>query len=161
VTGHSLGGGLASAATMAGGLQAETFNAAGLHQNTIGRIPNVQPHQIRAYYIDWDLLSFAQDHLNFVVSGVGIDVPSASGIRQELDGPYDNSGIDEINPLELLGFLIGPRVGLGLAVGSRAWLMAQSHLNTHVLYGILVDEGAGIDLLGKPFPFASDVIGEP
>jgi putative lipase involved disintegration of autophagic bodies len=34
ITGHSLGGGLASAASLATGIRAETFNAAGLNSST-------------------------------------------------------------------------------------------------------------------------------
>ena len=38
-TGHSLGGGLASAATVVTGVKGYTFNAAGLHANTVKRPP--------------------------------------------------------------------------------------------------------------------------
>ena len=38
-TGHSLGGGLASAATVVTGIKGYTFNAAGLHTNTVRRPP--------------------------------------------------------------------------------------------------------------------------
>ncbi len=38
-TGHSLGGGLASAATVVTGIKGYTFNAAGLHANTVKRAP--------------------------------------------------------------------------------------------------------------------------
>jgi len=39
VTGHSLGGGKAQAAGVAGGLQGSMFNAAGLHPNSVGMLP--------------------------------------------------------------------------------------------------------------------------
>jgi hypothetical protein len=39
ITGHSLGGGLASAATVVTGAKGYSFNAAGLHPNTVARAP--------------------------------------------------------------------------------------------------------------------------
>ena len=39
VTGHSLGGGKAQAAGVAGGLNGSMFNAAGLHPNSVGMLP--------------------------------------------------------------------------------------------------------------------------
>lgn len=44
-TGHSLGGGLASAAALVTGIKAETFNAAGVHKNTVAR-HGVEPEMI-------------------------------------------------------------------------------------------------------------------
>ena len=66
--GHSLGGGLASAAAHATGGPAITFNAAGLHSRYMG------PHSpsIRAHYIRGDILSFAQRNPA---------LPSAAGTR--------------------------------------------------------------------------------
>ena len=40
ITGHSLGGGLASAGSMVTGMKAVTFNAAGLHPNTLLEMPS-------------------------------------------------------------------------------------------------------------------------
>jgi hypothetical protein len=60
-TGHSLGGGLASAAAVATGRQATTFNAAGLHTNTV-KERSPQPPDIAAYYVQGDPLSYVQDH---------------------------------------------------------------------------------------------------
>lgn len=162
VTGHSLGGGLASAAAMSGQLWAETFNAAGLHDTTIEKIPGAHrsyDSNIRAYWMDWDMLTFAQDKLNFKVKGIGIDVPSASGIRTELDGPYDEA-IDVINVAKVLAFLLGGKKEVAITVGSQIWLMLQSHINTHLQYGMLVNEDLGIDLFGKEFPLATDPIGQ-
>ena len=63
-TGHSLGGGLASAASLKTGRLGYTFNAAGLHLNTMGgRIDSVRANRlITAYYAATDPLSYAQDN---------------------------------------------------------------------------------------------------
>ncbi|WP_165832236.1 DUF2974 domain-containing protein [Caulobacter radicis] len=63
LTGHSLGGGLASAAAVASGLPADTFNAAGLHEDTLdaARAGGAAAPQVDAYYLDGDPLSRVQD----------------------------------------------------------------------------------------------------
>jgi hypothetical protein len=61
-TGHSLGGGLASAAATAGGGTGTTFNAAGLHGSTVGRYGGqVRPTNIDAYRVDGEVLTGAQE----------------------------------------------------------------------------------------------------
>lgn len=142
-TGHSLGGGLAAAASIAGGITGDTFNAAGLHSNTLAMINNPNSPLVDAFYIDWDLLSLVQD----VTYGIA---PSAYGNRHELDGPYD---------LEVFGagavLIIGAYTGLtwvGLAgllgdVGSAG----LSHRMDVVLYGLLVNEDTGADMLGYEY----------
>lgn len=56
-TGHSLGGGLASAASRATGNPATTFNAAGLHDKTV---LNSHPSQIDAVYVKGEMLRTLQ-----------------------------------------------------------------------------------------------------
>ena len=61
--GHSLGGGLASAAANVTGRSATTFNAAGLHSNTVSRYvgsSSTGAGLIRAYHSSFDLLSIGQ-----------------------------------------------------------------------------------------------------
>ncbi|MDO5087911.1 MAG: DUF2974 domain-containing protein [Comamonadaceae bacterium] len=65
LVGHSLGGGLASAAAHASGLPATTFNAAGLHKKTVeryGGLSDVPPESvpIKAWYVDGEILDAAQ-----------------------------------------------------------------------------------------------------
>jgi hypothetical protein len=63
LTGHSLGGGMASAAALASGHEADTFNAAGLHSSTIEAAQSggrATPH-IDAFYLRGDPLSTLQD----------------------------------------------------------------------------------------------------
>ena len=65
ITGHSLGGGLASAASRASGLPATTFNAAGLHSATVERyggtvhVPAVE--NIDAYRVNGEIVTGAQE----------------------------------------------------------------------------------------------------
>jgi hypothetical protein len=59
-TGHSLGGGMASAAALVTGSKATTFNAAGLNKHTIAKYPLV-PADVEAYYTPVDPLSKLQD----------------------------------------------------------------------------------------------------
>lgn len=84
LTGHSLGGGLASAGSMVTGAKAHTFNASGLRRETLlardaagelltprqeifagslFRFDNLAPTLVDAYYLDWDILSFLQDNV--------------------------------------------------------------------------------------------------
>jgi len=60
-TGHSLGGGLASAAAVATGYSATTFNAAGLDATQSGPKTASTPH-VEAYYVDGEPLSAIQDN---------------------------------------------------------------------------------------------------
>ncbi len=61
-TGHSLGGGLASAAATAGGGTGTTFNAAGLHPNTVSHYGGqVRPANLDAYRVDNEPLTGAQE----------------------------------------------------------------------------------------------------
>ncbi len=65
ITGHSLGGGLGSAAARASGKPAITFNAAGLHKNTVtryGGIPVItDPDNIQAYRVQGEVLTGVQE----------------------------------------------------------------------------------------------------
>ena len=75
--GHSLGGGLASAASAATGAPGHTFNAAGLHPRTVERygaeIADDLP--VEAYFVDGDILNASQDNT---------PIPPAVGNRRPL-----------------------------------------------------------------------------
>jgi hypothetical protein len=110
VTGHSLGGGLASAASIATGATAVTFNAAGLSNNTLeqtlGQNPNAARElyadngQIRRYAVNGDPLTAAQEDLptlpvvgsppNAVGHALRIDAPS--GLGADLAGLHGGGG---------------------------------------------------------------------
>jgi len=74
IVGHSLGGGLASAAAIATGARAITFNAAGL--NRIYR--NGSAADIRAHYTRGDILNMVQRYTP-LPNSVGVQVPHTPG----------------------------------------------------------------------------------
>ncbi|MCY7297524.1 lipase family protein [Alteromonas sp. a30] len=65
LTGHSLGGGLASLAASKWGLTARTFNAAGLSKGTLSfhSIRQGADSNVQAYYVKGELLHFAQQQV--------------------------------------------------------------------------------------------------
>ena len=68
-TGHSLGGGEASAAAASTGQPGTTFNAAGLSAQTVGGYP-ANPAPVDAYYTKGEPLSAAQDNRGGVLAGL-------------------------------------------------------------------------------------------
>lgn len=97
ITGHSLGGGLASAAALASGRGAQTFNAAGLSDETTrqaGVIRGDAPTpKIAAFYVRGEILSAIQDGgdrlagaiLGGIPGAIFADAPEAYGTRIPLD----------------------------------------------------------------------------
>ena len=100
LTGHSLGGGLASAASMAAELDSTTFNAAGLSRNTINAAQAIAAKDgqldipdISAYYVRGEVLSALQDggdrllgaYFAGAFGAIVADLPSAAGNRLALD----------------------------------------------------------------------------
>jgi hypothetical protein len=94
ITGHSLGGGLCSAASRASGKDCWSFNAAGLHPETVahyGGIP--QPSVVHAYHVQGDILTLMQRWTPlpeavgtpYLLSGSGSPV-SRHFINQAIDG---------------------------------------------------------------------------
>jgi len=98
LTGHSLGGGMASAAALASGHEADTFNASGLTASTIEQAQGDRSApDIDAYYLRGDPLSLAQDGgdrilggglgslllgpVGAILGGALIDAPPAVGDR--------------------------------------------------------------------------------
>jgi hypothetical protein len=127
VTGHSLGGGLASAAALAGGFRADTFNAA-WHARVGALFENVQQSPINSYYVDWDIVTFVQTWTPMRVLVV------RQGFPIELDSPWDRD-------LAIAGI---PSLG-----AVAAHVMYRCHDMDVVLYGLLVVEGdRGVDMLG-------------
>ncbi|MCQ9156520.1 alpha/beta hydrolase family protein [Acidomonas methanolica] len=66
LTGHSLGGGLATEAAFYSGRPAVIFNSAGLHRNNIPK--GVKPPSVDAYSVDGDPLTFLQTRMRLVLS---------------------------------------------------------------------------------------------
>jgi len=162
-SGHSLGGGLASAAAVVTGFHALTYNAAGLSTDTLyrrnlaGKVLEINGQNIEivpgsiaryqnaaglidAYYVDFDALSNFQDFAPGIVS--------ALGTRHLMDGPYDRAmGAVAVASVTASFFSVGLG-GAILANTAGASLMGLSHVGDAVLHGLLVDETNEIDLLG-------------
>jgi hypothetical protein len=82
VTGHSLGGGLATAASLDRGLEATVFNTATLHPNTVSNSLSVikdAEKYIVSYSVDGDILSKLQEIHEPLYSGRGGAFPWDSG----------------------------------------------------------------------------------
>lgn len=92
ITGHSLGGGLAATGSLATGVPAVTFNASGVHDDTLrglGLDPaqarqDAEGGQIRRYNISGDPLTGAQED-TFGLSSI---MPDAPGHEINLNDPY-------------------------------------------------------------------------
>jgi hypothetical protein len=78
ITGHSQGGGLCAAASSASGKDCWSFNAAGLHPETVKRYGGTpQPSEIHAYYVKGEALTILQSVF---------PLPEAAGTPYALDG---------------------------------------------------------------------------
>ncbi|NWO07291.1 MAG: DUF2974 domain-containing protein, partial [Alteromonadaceae bacterium] len=104
ITGHSLGGGLASVAAIETGAPAVTFNPAGIHDETLERLrPNVNPKNvklnaldgmIRRYDISGEILTWEQEEAlpdKWVL-------PDALGKRITLPNPSPLGPLESLNP---------------------------------------------------------------
>lgn len=85
ITGHSQGGGLATVGSLATGIPAVTFDASGIHPNTLARMGFADPQkardiaesgQIRAYSLNSDLLTQTQEG-----GPLGLVAPDALGTK--------------------------------------------------------------------------------
>ena len=115
-SGHSLGGGMASVASIASGNPAWTFNAAGVNPGTVEKYGGSligSPSTIQAYRVKGELLTRLQEvdlledtkslnfNLSFLAAKVGISslMPDAIGIKHTISGGtgslLDKHGIDQ------------------------------------------------------------------
>jgi len=151
-TGHSLGGGLASAAAVVGGFHADTFNAAGLSRATLlgpdgtelysGALNNYDNAQTRidAYFLDYDILSYVQDKVDLL--------PDALGFRIRKDGPLDEIiqpllAASNIPVLLSNAFSDGSNWPAVLSLlGPLGYYMGLCHTTDYYHYGFLVHENA-------------------
>jgi len=107
LTGHSLGGGLASAAAVASGRPADTFNAAGLHGDTIADASRIAsaatrtPGTVEAFHVPGEALTAAQRGTDGWLWGRA-DLPNAYGASHELPDavPEGKNWLDRHNPLD-------------------------------------------------------------
>jgi hypothetical protein len=121
ITGHSLGGGLASATAIAAGRPAATFNAAGLSDATISdarashrNSGATTTDSVRAYYVRGEILSALQDGGDRALGGlfggligaavadapeaygnrIGMNAVRPEGLRWYQDNPVARHGMD-------------------------------------------------------------------
>ena len=103
-TGHSLGGGLASAASLATGVPGVTFNASGLSDQTLeslGFNPNAvrddaaDSGQLRRYIVNGDPLNAAQQDLP-IIPLLGMSPPNAVGHELRIDPPAGMGGLGDL-----------------------------------------------------------------
>ena len=103
ITGHSLGGGLAGAASIATGIPAVTFNASGVHDKTLERLgidadrakDMVEDNgQIRRYAVKNEILTDLQEH-NLLLRWA---MPDAVGHKIELPDPDPQSFLQRLIP---------------------------------------------------------------
>lgn len=128
--GHSLGGGLASAAAASSGAPASTFNSAGLHPDTVARQGGAaDTSKVNAWYVEGDILSAAQDNL---------PIKEAAGLRKPLPPPPQPQGIVQRIAQAagaFLGNLLGGPLGaLAGAIGADALL---GGVNLHLMGSVM------------------------
>ena len=124
LVGHSLGGGLAAEAAIASGRPADTFNAAGLHQNTIDQARAVAQandrgfSSINNYRVPGEILTTLQEGgdraigagigglisggSGAILGGAALDLPEAYGTQHNLPNvrPEGAHWWDSINPVD-------------------------------------------------------------
>lgn len=116
LTGHSLGGGLASTASVATGVPAVTFNAAGVHPNTVQFATDLghgdgglTTGQIRNYHVRGEVLTTLQNPVGSFLDHVphaGPDrVPDALGTQIALD-PVEGPDL-HITPWGIVSPVVG------------------------------------------------------
>jgi hypothetical protein len=115
--GHSLGGGLASAqAVVLQGCRAVTFNAAGLHKDTVERfntrLTELSAKHITAIQVQGELLTSIQGNMSDIFKGTVM--PEAAGISRE----------------------IGPRQGIPVG---RPVLATAEALERHMMHKVLYE----------------------
>lgn len=129
ITGHSLGGGLASLTSLETGVHADTFNSAGLHPNTYP--DEYDTIDVNAYYVDWDILSFLQDKTP-ESAGVAYE---AIGNRVILDGPVDLEMTVVLGLLAAAGWNPVSVGGIG-----GLYEMGKAHTTQYFYYGLMVGD---------------------
>ncbi|ULR32508.1 PAAR domain-containing protein [Dickeya fangzhongdai] len=110
IVGHSLGGGLASSAVGVTGLNGYTFNAAGLHENTVTRVGGLGVDRIgsliKTQAVDGEILTMAQTYGKaalpgllsgagaLVGGGVGAAIGGIAGVATLLSGALPKAAGD-------------------------------------------------------------------
>ena len=103
LVGHSLGGGLTSAAQGGSGATASTFNSAGLHPSTVARYSKLldrqhaEPGRILAHQVDGEVVTQTQEHglMSYFANPAVGQRRAIAPSSQALSGD-DRHGIDEV-----------------------------------------------------------------
>ena len=101
LVGHSLGGGLASAAQGGSGLPASTYNSAGLNSSTVARYSTdlshtaADPASITAIRVKGEILTKTQESL-FGSKGLSLMANSAVGTKHDIDPVHDPAYLDSL-----------------------------------------------------------------
>lgn len=167
ITGHSLGGGLASAASLATGNTAVTFNAAGLSDETIrslGFTPNgarevAADGQVRRYNVENDVLTGAQQGLSPLPDAIGheLRLENTNLIKDPIRAhlmPAVLSGLAAGNPVAVE---VSPLDSALARPGEAALDLAGNAVREGG--GLVVDAyGVGRDLVGDLGDAGSDLL---
>ncbi len=101
LVGHSLGGGLASAAQGGSGLLASTYNSAGLNSSTVAKYSTdlshtaADPASITAIRVKGEILTKTQESL-FGSKGLSLLASSAVGTKRDIDPVHDSAYLDAL-----------------------------------------------------------------
>ncbi|MFZ7243586.1 hypothetical protein ACLSZ5_10620, partial [Avibacterium avium] len=125
ITGHSLGGELASIGALATGVPTYTYNSAGLHPKIIQelKLDPINEKQITAFYTNKDELSLTQDNRKFVAGTVlsaGVLLPQPYGSIET----FGRKKFDHSLTKTAFGTLLGD--DLPKAVGNRVKLNSDT-----------------------------------
>ena len=101
IVGHSLGGGLASAAQGGSGLTASTYNSAGLHPATVARYSQDAQHmaaetkKITAINVKGEVLTKTQESL-WGSNGLSLLANDAVGIKRDMAPSHDEASFEKL-----------------------------------------------------------------
>lgn len=101
IVGHSLGGGLASAAQGGSGLTASTYNAAGLHPATVARYSQdirhmaAEAEKITAIRVKGEVLTKTQENV-WASKGLSLLANDAVGTKRDLEPSHDKAYFNEL-----------------------------------------------------------------
>jgi hypothetical protein len=113
IVGHSLGGGMASAASRTSGLAATTFNSAGLNPSTVARYGGTPvASDIQAYRVEGEVLTAAQEKSHglmptavgepHILPGQGGSI-AKHGMDKVIDGIEQQKTEDQTTILKAIG----------------------------------------------------------
>lgn len=152
LTGHSLGGGLAAAASLATGASAITFNAAGVHSNLRHDLAGVNPgaaansdRLIHNYYVDGDpLTELQQARLGPAAVGTQVRMPSALSVDAQDRIHHTAVAAADVgaaigrssDPFGRLPFVPSLAELAGEASGYAVGMAAQTELERHNVSGV-------------------------